>query len=222
VDGTDIALGIMAAGVAKEAPKLGAELLRDLFGPGFKAAGEGMAVGLKTWKAKRELRMGKILDETARQLKASGDTPKVVPERMLVPLLEKASLVEEEELQHVWASLLANMARNPEGVLPAFVSILGELSPTEVRLLASWSKGSGDVTELSNFHHTNQESLTLVVNVSELRLVLANLERLLLIVPSQHASEFDKHGDDSVMGQFVRVTRFGARFILACSEKRNG
>jgi hypothetical protein len=58
--------------------------------------------------------------------------------------------------------------------------------------------------------------------VAELRLSLGNLERLLLIAPSRHASEFDKQGDEVFMGQYVRVTRFGARFILACSAQGEG
>jgi Abortive infection alpha len=148
-------------------------------------------------------------------------TPKVVPERMLVPLLESASLEEDRELCRVWALLLANMARNPEGVLPAFVSILGELSPTEARLLASWATGSADVKLLSNNYHTNQQSLAVVGDVSELRLILTNLERLLLIAPSLHASEFDKHGDDTFLMMYVRLTRFGARFAWRAARRPN-
>jgi hypothetical protein len=219
LSGNDIATSILAIGVAKEGPKLVADLVRDLAGPAFKAAGEGLAAPIQYWRDKRILQGKKVLEETARQLEASGDAVRQVPVRMLVPLLEKASLEEEPELCRVWAALLANMARNPEGVLPAFVSILGELSPTEVRLLASWATGSAEVKLLANAHHTNRESLDVVGDVAELRLILANLERLLLIVPSQHASSFDTHGDETFLAEHVRLTRFGARFILACSRK---
>jgi hypothetical protein len=216
VDGSELAASI----VTGEGGKIASHLAKLLLEPTFKAAGEWLAVPVEMRRDKRRLRATKVVEESARQLQQSGDEPKAIPERMLIPLLEKASLVEEEELQHVWSSLLANMARNPEGVLPAFVGILGELSPIEVRLLASWAQGSSDVKILANYHHTNEESLKVVGDLSELRLILTNMERLMLIVPSQHASEFDKHGDETFIGLFVRLTRFGARFILACSAKR--
>ena len=51
-------------------------------------------------------------------------------------------------------------------------------------------------------------------------MILSNLERLMLLVPSQHASNFDTIDDEHFSHESVRLTRFGARFILACSAKQ--
>jgi hypothetical protein len=59
-----------------------------------------------------------------------------VPLKTLLPLLEYASLEQEDDLQEKWAALLANAsASGPILVLPGFSDILKQLSPQEARLL---------------------------------------------------------------------------------------
>jgi Abortive infection alpha len=138
---------------------------------------------------------------------------------MLVPLLEKASLAEEGELQRIWASLLANMARDADSVLPAFISILGELSPREVRILSAMAGGESDVTTMANNHHSMQDIVDIAGSVAELRLLINNLERLQLAIPGNNAQAYDGQPDSQVLVGIIRLTRFGASFILACSSK---
>jgi len=62
-------------------------------------------------------------------------TPKAVPIKTLFPLLEGASLDEDENLHDMWAALLANAALDEKKVPPGFVAILKEMSPDEAMLL---------------------------------------------------------------------------------------
>lgn len=60
-----------------------------------------------------------------------------IPMRVQVPLLEAASLAEEDELQDRWANLLINFG-NSASQVPierSFISVLRELSPLEVAIL---------------------------------------------------------------------------------------
>lgn len=74
-------------------------------------------------------------------LNASGITPHAVSVKVLVPLLDGASLEDEENEEMIdrWAALLAHAAAGApvEMVLPSFPRILAELSPAEAVLLDS-------------------------------------------------------------------------------------
>ena len=63
--------------------------------------------------------------------------PRQVPLNVAIPVLEGASLEEDDSLQDVWAALLVNAADANSGVevKRALVSILQDFSPMEVRLL---------------------------------------------------------------------------------------
>lgn len=70
-------------------------------------------------------------------LEEAGIDPGQVEPKILLPLLEHASLEDGEELQDRWAALLANAA-NPSsdtGLSPAFIDVLRQLSPHEAAFL---------------------------------------------------------------------------------------
>ena len=67
--------------------------------------------------------------EAGKIISAARIEPRPVPVGVLIPLLEKASLEEDDFLRTRWAALLATSATRADGILPSFVSILGELSP---------------------------------------------------------------------------------------------
>jgi hypothetical protein len=112
---------------------------------------------------------------------------KAVPLKVLIPLLEGASLEDEEDEDMIsrWTALLENAAAGEAGapVSPAFPKILSELAPAEAALLdhlASTDYGAEDRVELQvAFHPESRDSLTGVVREHPpFDLHLANLERL--------------------------------------------
>jgi hypothetical protein len=75
-------------------------------------------------------------------LNQAGIEPKSVPLRVLVPLLEGASLEDDDDLSTKWAALLANAA-TPEynvNLIPSFSNILSQLSPRDAKVLDLLSK----------------------------------------------------------------------------------
>ena len=89
----------------------------------------GKLIRLKTWLWTMR-RAKQILAE-------AGIEPANVPPKLFLPIMEHASLEDDETLQEKWAALLANAA-NPNakpGVHIAFAGILKDLSPEEADLL---------------------------------------------------------------------------------------
>jgi Abortive infection alpha len=62
-----------------------------------------------------------------------------IPLPVLGPLLEGASFQDEPSMQEIWANLLANAAdpRQADKVLPAFISILKDLTPSDAKFLTA-------------------------------------------------------------------------------------
>ena len=70
-------------------------------------------------------------------LEEAGLTPKAIPMKTLVPLVESSSLEEESNLQEMWARLLADAASSESNaILHAIgVQLLGSISGDEATLL---------------------------------------------------------------------------------------
>src|SRR5438128_511253 len=141
--------------VGKEAIAVVGEFAREIFGPSARAVGKGIAAPLEAWAERRVEATKSVIVDAALQVQAAGGNPHPVPGRVLMPLLEKASLEEDHELRRRWVALLANAAIEPAAVLPAFVAILGELSPKEARLLEHIYRHSLEWAEHQKRHPIN-------------------------------------------------------------------
>ena len=73
-----------------------------------------------------------------------GADSRTIPVKILAPWLEGVALEENEDLQVLWAALLANAADPQSGdkVRPSFVSILKEMAPDEAQML-NWIHDNG-------------------------------------------------------------------------------
>lgn len=110
------------------------DLMTKLFGPAAEEIGLGLAAGWTAWRIKRQIRFWQQIQRT---IAAAGYDPSPVPPKMLLPIIQNASIEDNDDLQDRWAALLANAA-NPGAdvaVLPAFVEILKQLSSIEAKLL---------------------------------------------------------------------------------------
>ena len=67
----------------------------------------------------------------------AGFTPQAVPIKLLFPLLDGASLEEDEDLHTMWSRLLASAAspENTNRVRPAYIAVLRQLAPDELAIL---------------------------------------------------------------------------------------
>jgi hypothetical protein len=91
---------------------------------------------LKLYRFKKQL---EILDETKKILAERGEEApsRYVPLNVMIPLMEAASLEEDEYLREKWASLLANCADKnaSSSAKRSYVSILENLTQLDAQLL---------------------------------------------------------------------------------------
>jgi hypothetical protein len=84
----------------------------------------------------RERIVQHVWDLAQKMLREAGAQPRPVPLKIIVALLQCASLEEDGDLQERWAALLANAsATGPAKVHESFSEVLRQLSPRESRFL---------------------------------------------------------------------------------------
>jgi hypothetical protein len=86
-------------------------------------------------------RLKRLFDKAEPMVVNAGITPdavEAVPLKLLLPILEGASVEEDETLHDMWAALLANAASGEyiNKVRPGFVAILKQMAPDEAFLLS--------------------------------------------------------------------------------------
>ena len=117
------------------------DVVKAFFGDAAHELGQTLTDRVRLYRYGRSLKM---LKKAEKMVKDAGLTPKAVPIKLLLPLLDGASLEENEELHTMWAALLANAAtsENANTVEASFIAILKQMSPEEAQLL-SWFRHSG-------------------------------------------------------------------------------
>lgn len=105
-----------------------------LAGPAAEEIGFMLQEMVRKRRFERELRM---LEELKSMCDEAGIEPTKVPLKTLVPLLEGASLEEDDDLQKRWAALLANAAdpREERETHPSFAHMLSQMSAIDTAVL---------------------------------------------------------------------------------------
>jgi len=108
--------------------------LQRILGP-LAEAGDFLSEKIRFYRWQSSLKTMERAEQIARE---HGVEPKQVPLKILVPLLEKASLeTEDSPLLERWATLLAQGSATPDQVYASFVDILSRLSADDVSLMES-------------------------------------------------------------------------------------
>jgi hypothetical protein len=164
-------------------------------------------------RTRRVRRFAKTLAKTQDILDAAGVDPKAVPMGILWPLLEGASLEEDEDLADRWAALIANTAINTEDELPRYAGLLRELSPRDARLLDAVYEASYTDGEPAWFsRELDATAIGTELDPADLERTMDNLYRLRLCKPLT-AMRFG--GADNELTH-MRLTRLGHDFVEAC------
>jgi hypothetical protein len=118
-------------------------IVKRMLGPAADEVAEMWRDQVRLYRYERQL---KCVQKAERMAEEAGFTPQAVPPKILFPLLEGASLEDDENLHDMWAALLANAASpsNAEKVRPGFIAILKEMSPDEAKLLRWLSQARED------------------------------------------------------------------------------
>jgi hypothetical protein len=109
-------------------------IARRMLGPAADELAEMSRYNARTYRYQRQV---KCIEKAVRMAQEAGFTPQAVRPKILFPLLEGASFEDREDLDTMWAALLANASSpgDAEKVRPGFIAILKQMSPDEVESL---------------------------------------------------------------------------------------
>jgi hypothetical protein len=190
-----------------------------IFGGALEETGGIFTDQLKFWRARRGLRLAHRYEEIRAQFQVSGPvTP--IGLNVGVPLLEAASLQDDDQIQDMFARLLVN-ATNPQSKIEArqaFVSILQDFGPLEALLLERLCKapteafleGTAIMTaKLPDAYSSKGDENTLPSR--ETQIAIWNLARLGCVEPG------GTWGGGSTVS-VVTLTELGRALFQACSN----
>ena len=211
---TDDALKVVAdvVHIAKDVGPLVAavplsKIAIQILGPAADEFAERLRDRVRLYRYGRQL---ECVRKAEKMVHDAGFAPRAVPIKTLFPLLEGASLEENDDLHTMWAALLANAAgpRRDEIVRPDFVRILREMTPQDALVMndafARHWKG------LQQVHFTNVDEIGMSLDALESWNLLARLNGR----PRNHGSANDGRQLHK-KGTYVIPAR-GFAFIAAC------
>ena len=130
-------------------------ILKRLLGPIAEEAGQMIAMPLREKRLVKTAKMLRRVEEKIQVEIGNGAERETVPARGVIPLVEAASLEDDEELSERYADLLANAALGKSTQdIAAFAQILRQLSPDDARLLQYvFSNHIGKTREIEKTEH---------------------------------------------------------------------
>ena len=111
-----------------------ADLVDKLAGPMATEIGSTLGDTARVYRFKRAV---KLFEEVKKIAEEAGFEPQAVRPKLLLPVLDHASIEDDDDMGTRWAALLANAA-NPDAdveVEASFPEILNQLSPDQAKLL---------------------------------------------------------------------------------------
>ena len=207
---------LVKAGV-EAALKPFADLLEKLAGPAAEEIGLTLKDHVRVFRLKRQIR---LFERVRAMLAESGVSAKRVPLKLLEPIIEAASVEEDDTLQDKWAALLTNCAINSYSVHPSFIEILRELSVVDVVFLdviydrSKRSRKRNDKTLYSEIaqrlrDNAKRQKVRFVAFKLTRAVVESNLIRLGLVENVASELEYPRY----------TLTNFGHHFVSACKAK---
>jgi hypothetical protein len=212
------------AKASQEAIQASRELGRFISGPARELVGM-LEDHLRVVRFERRIRLADRVRNIYIEKGMPGPTRKI-PLSIGVPLLEHATLEEDDDLQDVWARLLANNGDASSGteVRRAFVSVLAEMSALDVQNLAQiehaiefneesastgvWTYELPEraIPFVEGDRHRHSMRPSLAVEIS-----LSNLSRLGCVMLLGHSPQ-------DGAAPLAALTPFGRAFIKACTR----
>ncbi len=147
---------------------------------------------VKHWRDMRRLERALA---AVQKLRAKGLSPKAVDPSILFPLLDAASLIDNDGLKDKWDTLLANAA-DPTcdtAISPSLVDILRQLTPLEAQILDDmYNSGRevnyGDSTSIAASSRVEEWQAKYLLSRHGSEVIGANLYRLGLVDTGSYTS----------------------------------
>jgi hypothetical protein len=213
-----------AAGKAIEAgEELGGFVARFIAGPLEQASGI-VEDKLKYLRWERQARLMKRAEEFMREI-GLRDPTRAVPLKLAIPLLQGASLEDDDNLQDLWAKLLVNAAdaNSTIEVKRVFIDILESIGPLEAQILDAVYRLPFEKMQHCGVLTKDLPRSVMIASDDakfkpepaspEVELALANLTRLGCLSPAKTI------GGGEVFSQ-INSTLLGKTFVEACTLRR--
>jgi abortive infection alpha-like protein len=203
--------------------KLGLFVARFIAGPLEQASGI-IEDKLKYLRWERQARLMKRAEDFMQQI-GLHEPSRPVPLKFAIPLLQGASLEDDDELQDLWAKLLVNAADADSAVSikRVFIDILENLGPLEARILAvvyaiPFDKMQHQGVITKDLPHSaaivpDEPNFKTDPPSPEVELALANLARLGCLSPAKTL------GGGEVFNS-INPSLLGKVFVEACTLRR--
>jgi hypothetical protein len=216
---------IMGLGtVGKPAADVAKDLLVRLLGPSVDIGGDA----LKEWLQRRFSRGQETISNAGKMIVEAGLELRQVPGRILIPLIQSASLEEDEGLSARWSALLANAATNEYGdtILPAYAEILRQLTTPHVHIL-DWIYENAQVPSaqeplITGWRDVDWEKVSYRFGLTrtDYQIIASDLHRLQVI--DGRRSVQPVYGGPSLSSastyEVIGLTPLGVAFIRACRQ----
>jgi len=210
----------------------GLDLAKDFLGklifPAVEEVGLLMSDNIKVWRFKNQVR---LLNNVEKYVKEKNISIKKVPLKILLPLLENASLEEEPLLNELWENLLINYVdSNKTFNSIVYPKILSELSSSEAKFILSfynyikYDLKSKDVTTYRN------EYDALFTNKGLSKITYPEISNLIRLGILKDVVAYDSRGPAKFQYSTgapeslriisrISITELGKEFIEFCNVK---
>ena len=199
------------------------QLVDKLLGPAATEIGLSLGDSVKVWRFKRQNR---LLQEVKRLIEQTGEDVNPIATRLFFPVLEAASIEDDDEMQTRWAALLANEATSVGSVHPSFIEILRQMVPDDARLLDKLSdmcelkktrkvKPSGDFLNDSAVEKLIKSNEVSFDNLIRLGLIQADYETD-MSEPRLKLEGNYVFAAPSELKSWYELSEFAVRFVHAC------
>lgn len=190
-------------------------------------------------RAGRQLRLAERWRQVLNERKIGG-VLRIVPPKLALPIIENASFEEDDELQDLWANLLASAVdpNRKTTIRSAFIEILRQLEVVDVQVLNAIfeetrrTDNEGQDT-LTNFLSKNLVSPNRIINKLKIDLAVyeTTIDNLLRVRCVSSNVEYQRHSRTDSYAQsrgdllnhadydVVCLTPLGLSFISACTGK---
>lgn len=174
-------------------------------------------------KVRRQLRQVKLMEKLQKALSGVEFEPQPIPDKIWMPILQAASMEDDDELQNIWASLLANASNsgNIGLVHPSYVEIVRQLSSREATLLQWIYNLDPKIGIVDSYLKDTYQHLFGAEGMQDMMVATENLLRLGLLT-----KDLTVHVDGARMDKRAmtlhsyKQTELGAAIIRACTAPK--
>jgi len=199
----------------------GLDLAKDFLGklifPAVEEVGLLMADNIKVWRFKNQIR---LLNNVEKYVTEKNISTKKVPLKVLLPLLENASLEEGENIIKLWESLLLNYIDSSKSFTSAvFPKILAEINSVEATFLKNHT------TIFDAVYKEKRICEYIEIQTSKYKISKAEISNLMRLGILEEIKTYyqlnNKLGQPDGFveeGEFyLSITDLGEEFIIACN-----